>query len=100
MMRDVLVISTILAGSFANVWLTGIWWRRYRDLRAIRALVMAILLFLGALALAAATWALNEQRTPEEVIVLVRFLVSLGQGAFLAFLGFLVLSVYRERGRA
>lgn len=98
-MRDVVILGIILVGSGGNVAIAISSWQRYHDVRAIRAVLNAGAVFLGAVALAIATWALQENRTPEETLLVVRYLVAFGQGVLSSLVVALLYSVYRERRR-
>lgn len=98
-MRDIVILGVILVGSVANLSLAERSRRLYHDLRAVRAVLNAVAVLCGAVALSVATWALQDNRTPEEVLLVVRYLVAFGQGILLSFVAALLYSVYRERGR-
>ena len=95
-MRDLVVAGVIIAGLGMNLWLSLLWWRRYRDLRAVRAVVAAVGLRCGGLALGIVAWSLQTDR-PERILEVVSLLVAFGEGVLLMVTVALLYSSAREK---
>lgn len=95
-MRDIIVVAAILAGLAVVTYHSFRRWQRYRDFREVRALIGDFGLFLAAIALGVATWALSND---DDLVQTVSLLVGFGKGVLLAVTAFLLYFDLRE-GRA
>ena len=95
-MRDVIVVGLILSGLAVVIYHSFRRWQRYRDFREVRSLIGDFGLFLAAIALGVATWALSSDG---DLVETVSLLVGFGKGVLLAVTAFLLYFDLRE-GRA
>jgi hypothetical protein len=93
---SLIVAAGIVTGLAANLWLSVRWYRRYKDLRALRAVVAGVGLLCGGIALGIAAWSLRTDG-PERILEIMALLVQFGEGVLLMVTVALLYSSARER---
>ena len=95
-MRDLVIVGAIVSGLATNLYLSIRWYSRYKDLRSLRAVVAAVGLLCGGIALGIAAWSLRMDG-PERILEVVALLVQFGEGVLLFITVALLYSSARER---